>query len=330
MKLIHLNIQVYINNVKKGIIIFGLVVSAIFGCSFKNNQKEPKDKIAGKKMQQFVIDISKYTKSINPNFLIIPQNGAELTFKDVDPSLELNNSYLNAIDGIGIEELFYDSHFKQDNYRLKMLQQIRKTKPVFVSEVIENKKDITEAISKNKSEGFICFPRTKNNYHYHSIPEIHNENSASITTLSEVKNYLYLISSDNFNTKKDFIDAVSNTNFDLLIIDLYYLSFPFTKADIELLKTKKNGGKRLVISYINIGAAEKWRDYWQPNWKLGNPSWLKKKYPDYDNEIIVEYWNLSWQKIIYKDKDSYLKKILDTGFDGAYLDNVEAYYSLYH
>jgi len=44
----------------------------------------------------------------------------------------------------------------------------------------------------------------------------------------------------------------------------------------------------------------------------------------------VQFWNPEWQKIIYGNDDSYMKKILDAGFDGAYLDNVEAYYFLYN
>lgn len=315
---------------KKGIVIVGLAIAAIFGCSFRSNQKENRNKDAAKKMQQFVIDLSKYAKNANPNFLIIPQNGAELAFKNADPSLEKNTTYLNAIDGLGIEELFYDGKPKKDEYRFQMLQKIKHDKPILVSEVINLEKDIPDAIAKNNQEGFLCFPRTKANYHYAAIPEIHHENDQNINSLKDAKNYLYLISSDGFDTKKDLLNAVAQTNYDVVIMDLYYLSFPYTASEIDLLKTKKNGSKRLIIAYLNIGAAEKWRDYWQPDWRLGNPSWLKKKYPGYDNEIIVEYWNPAWQKVIYKSKDSYLKKIIDTGFNGTYLDNVEAYYTLYH
>ncbi len=109
-----------------------------------------------------------------------------------------------------------------------------------------------------------------------------------------------------------------------------YLSFPYSKKEIEKLQTKKNGKKRLVISYLNIGAAENWRNYWQSDWKLGNPKWLKKNYKGYDNEIYVQFWEPAWQKIIFGNDDSYLKKIVDAGFDGVFLDNVEAYYALYH
>ena len=84
------------------------------------------------------------------------------------------------------------------------------------------------------------------------------------------------------------------------------------------------------VFYINIGSAENFRYYWDGNWIIGDPAWIKKKYEGYQDEFYVEFWNPEWQKIIYGNNNSYMKKILDAGFDGAYLDNVEAYYFLYN
>ena len=39
---------------------------------------------AAVKMQDFVIDISKYARSIDSNFVIIPQNGPELAFEKLN------------------------------------------------------------------------------------------------------------------------------------------------------------------------------------------------------------------------------------------------------
>ena len=39
------------------------------------------------------------------------------------------------------------------------------------------------------------------------------------------------------------------------------------------------------------------------------------------------YWEDNWKKIIYKDQNSYTNKIVTTGFDGVYLDIIEAYES---
>jgi cysteinyl-tRNA synthetase len=311
------------------ILPIGLALLILYG--FAIDDKDKNTRKAGKKMQEFVVDISNYARKLNPEFIIIPQNGSELAFENVDPQQPFCNEYLSAIDGIAIEELFFDEKGKPDNYRINNLKKLTKEKTIIVSEFVKNKNEEENVIKLNQEAGFIPFIRTKDNYHYHLIPEkIVNENANNITKLNEVQNFLYLINADDFDTKKELIDKVAETNFDLILIDLYYLSFPYTHTDLQKLQTKKNGGKRLVICYLNIGAAENWRNYWQPEWKKGNPKWLKKEYKGYDNEIYVEFWEPKWQKIMFGNENSYLKKIIDAGFDGVFLDNVEAYYALYN
>jgi cysteinyl-tRNA synthetase len=159
--------------------------------------------------------------------------------------------------------------------------------------------------------------------------QIHS-NTANITNLSDAQNYLYLISTDNYSSKQEMIHAISATNFDVVLVDLFFNETEFTVSEVNQLKTKANGGKRLVISYISIGSAEKYRYYWKKDWGLHHPLWLKKKYDGYTDEFWVNFWEKEWQTIIYGNDNSYMKKIITAGFDGAYLDNVEAYYFLFH
>lgn len=51
-----------------------------------------------KKMSALIVKISRYAKSVRPGFLIVPQNS---------PELRLQPGYVKAIDGIGMEELFF-------------------------------------------------------------------------------------------------------------------------------------------------------------------------------------------------------------------------------
>ncbi len=309
---------------KKYILI--LLTSIIFIACSKEKMSDKK----GAKMQEFVIAISDYARTYDSDFIVIPQNGAELAFNYLTPEDGLHNGYMSSIDGIGIEELFYNGSFAPDNERLTMLQQISPLKKVMVSEYITDNSSISEAITNNLNEGFICFPRTANNYDYTQIPDsVINENTDDINTLTDAQNYLYLISSDSYSSRQDFINAIATTNFDVVLIDLFYGEAAFSPAEVTQLKTKANGGKRLVISYINIGAAESYRYYWQNDWKLHHPNWLKKPYDGYEDEIWVKFWKKEWQEIIYGNDNSYTKKIINAGFDGIYLDNVEAYYFLY-
>jgi cysteinyl-tRNA synthetase len=310
----------------KQFILALILTAALVGC-FKERRSDK----AAEKMQDFVVGISNYARGFDPDFIIIPQNGTELAFNNIDPTEGLNSSYMSAIDGLGVEELFYNDGYSLDNERLSMLRDIDDSKKIMVAEYVGDQNNISDALNRNYNEGFICFPRTSNNYHYTTIPDsVPHSNENDITILSQAQNYLYLISTDNYASKEEMINAISQTDFDVVLIDLFFDDVALTSSEVEQLKTKSNGGKRLVISYINIGSAEKFRYYWKDGWGLHHPLWLKRKYDGYDDEFWVKFWKKDWQEIIYGNDNSYMKKIINAGFDGAYLDNVEAYYFLYY
>jgi len=47
--------------------------------------------------------------------------------------------------------------------------------------------------------------------------------------------------------------------------------------------------------------------------------------PNWEGNFKVQYWNPTWQSIIYGSETSYLKKIINAGFDGVYLDIIDAF-----
>jgi len=310
----------------KRLIPFILIPLAISSCS-----KEKRSDKAALKMQDFVVNISNYARSLDQDFMIIPQNGIELAFSNCDTAEGFNTTYLSAIDGVGIESLFYEGDLISDDGRLSMANQLKNaSKKILVADYLNNDANISNAILQSQSHGFICFPRANNNYDYKYIPDSTiNENTNNINTLQDAQNYLYLINTDNFSSKQQMLDAIKVTNFDVVIIDLFFNDEIITASELSQIRTKANGGKRLLISYINVGAAENWRYYWKSKWNTIHPCWMKRKYEGYPDERWVKFWDNDWQEIIYGNDDSYIRKIIDSGFDGAYLDNVEAYYFLY-
>ena len=58
-------------------------------------------------MRNFVQGISKYAKSTNANFLVVPQNGIELVTTNGESTGSKDTAYLNAIDANGQEDLYY-------------------------------------------------------------------------------------------------------------------------------------------------------------------------------------------------------------------------------
>ena len=112
----------------------------------------------------------------------------------------------------------------------------------------------------------------------------------------------------------------SAKNYDVIIMDLFYNGEELSSSEALSLKVKANGGTRLIIAYMSIGEAEDYRFYWQTVWETNPPSWLAEENPEWAGNYKVRYWMNDWQNIIYGNDGSYVRKIVDTGFDGVYLD----------
>ncbi len=127
------------------------------------------------------------------------------------------------------------------------------------------------------------------------------------------------------------LEALGETRFDLVIMDYSRDGSDerkFTAAQISALKDSQ-GGPKTVLSYMSIGEAEDYRWYWQRSWDAnkdgrpdaGAPAWLGRSNPDWPGNYKVRYWNPAWQRIVY----NYVDRVLAAGYDGIYLDIVDAY-----
>ena len=131
---------------------------------------------------------------------------------------------------------------------------------------------------------------------------------------------------DCYNGDSESLDTMLEYNRnDVLILDAFYDGDILTADDVAALKTKVNGDDRLVISYLSIGEAEDYRYYWHNSWKSNPPSWLVEENPEWHGNYKVRYWDSAWQEIVYGTDNSYLDKIMDAGFDGVYLDIIDAF-----
>jgi len=186
---------------------------------------------------------------------------------------------------------------------------------------------VDDSYTYNQAKNYISFasPQRELNVIPDYPSEPYNVNSFDIQSLANSKNFLYLINPENFTTKQDFITAVSQTDYDIIIMDCFFNNEEFTASEINSLKTKKNSGIRIVISYMSIAEAEDYRYYWQDSWINNPPNWLEDENPDWEGNYKVCYWDKDWQSIIYGNDNSYLKKIINAGFDGVYLDIIDAF-----
>jgi cysteinyl-tRNA synthetase len=131
-----------------------------------------------------------------------------------------------------------------------------------------------------------------------------------------VENFLYQL-------QRADPDRIGETAFDLAVVTLATAG-----SSPEVIPALKNspGGPKLILCYMSIGQSENYRWYWDPDWELNPPSWLDLPDGVWAGDHWVRYWDPAWQEIIYGKSGSYLDQILALGFDGVYLDRVDAYW----
>jgi cysteinyl-tRNA synthetase len=121
-------------------------------------------------------------------------------------------------------------------------------------------------------------------------------------------------------------DTLADSRCDLLIVD--YSRDGTAEGALSPQEVEKiRNSRHIVLSYLSIGEAEDYRYYWSETWEEEPPPWLGKENPDWPGNYPVRYWHQEWQRLIYGSSRSYLDRIMAAGFDGVYLDRVDAYYN---
>jgi len=107
-----------------------------------------------------------------------------------------------------------------------------------------------------------------------------------------------------------------------------------TEAIIDALRLTPDGDERLLIAYIDVGQAEWYRSYWAEGWELptaterGTPEFILAADPDgWLGNYVVIYWDDDWHDLWLgtDSSDGIIAELAMLGFDGVYLDWVEAY-----
>ncbi|MBU7027983.1 MAG: cellulase family glycosylhydrolase [Theionarchaea archaeon] len=155
-------------------------------------------------------------------------------------------------------------------------------------------------------------------------PEMPSPRSSSEAHLTNVSHWLYFL---DVNLELDIVDKIVHSIYDMVVIDFIPSEENNTDYPMADVITQMHNAfhPKLVIAYIDIAEAEEYRTYWQPHWRVGNPEWIAGEDPDgWEENYPVAYWYDEWREIWLGDS-GYLQGILDAGFDGVYMDWVEAY-----
>jgi len=274
------------------------------------------------RMKNFIKEIK---NNSDPKKIIITQNGNELYFKNG----KIDNDFFPLTDGTTQESLYYGDILRFNvptakglkNELLELTIPIRKKgKPVFIINYGKGQKKRNFLKKEDAKTKFVSelLPSFNANKLYETIEDYNDED---INFLNEVKNFLCLLNPKDFSNIDEYYQALKNTNYDLLLIEVSHNNIFFTKEQIEELKIKHNGGKRIVIAYLSIGEAENYRVYWKKKWNKKKPNWIVKENESWEGNYIVKYWSPEWKNIIKE----YKKKLDEIGVDGYLLDTVDSY-----
>lgn len=175
------------------------------------------------------------------------------------------------------------------------------------------------------------------------------QSEKEIMPLSAVSYWGYQIQDINSPGK---VDELVASRYDMLVLEPTRTDWSSIDKDLDtkemvsrLKKSRASDGihRKLIIAYIDIGEAEDWRWYWDwsTTWDCTGsppadwPSYILTCDPDgWGGNYPVAYWDQNWKDIIIngiapdpikRDYNSVIDEVIKDGFDGVYLDWVEAF-----
>ena len=217
-------------------------------------------------MRGLIEDISDWSKRLRPDFKIIAMNGLELIRRLEDTNSNTRDSavtagaYLKAIDGVLVEGLFYGR--QEFGQKTAPDQQEDATTyiddlkafgvPVMTLDYTDNRA-ITQKIYQQARElADLVFVSDAAHFALNNLPQYpmrpDRENHLPVFTLQEARNYAIVLNSQPFGSKDNYIAALANTNYDLLIIDAFHAGRrSLTFEDMHRLRYKTAGHKAAFI-----------------------------------------------------------------------------------
>ena len=301
-----------------------------------------------KEMRNLITALSRYGKSRNPDFQILTHEGQYLLDKSlweyhqenynwIRNSNELVNDesflsrdvpeieeeekqpfidqYTEIIDGIVVNN-HYCSNTPVDS------QIKNKDISLFSIEYCSNENALDNAIAQSFADNVAIYPFVHLDQAFRKIHNqlIINESADSISKVAEAKNISFLINDEPFNSLYHMIDDIRSSNYDIIVINpIFQEKHPFTSEEINSLKFKKNGARRLVLALYNISEISPSDYLWSKQWNKKHPDWIVAPSRVSENSYITKYWTPEWRRLTGR----YFKSIVDTGYDGVFFTGLE-------
>ncbi|WP_299592456.1 endo alpha-1,4 polygalactosaminidase [uncultured Microbulbifer sp.] len=287
-------------------------------------------------MRDFVGSIQGYARGLKTGFIVIGHGALPLLSTNELTSGDPDSVYIRSLDGVAQDAVFYGhagidqpTSDSRRNSLQSFLDMARNTSgtTIMVTDFAISEQKIDNAYQLSNDAGYLGF--VADHTELDNIPiyptQPYNINRRDIFDLDDASNFLVLTDTRLHSTRQQLVDELVNTDYDVIVLDFFFNGEEFTANQIRQLQRKSNGRARKVLATVNIGHAENNRYYWENHWVSNPPDWLNEQIPGNNGLYYVNYWNPAWQDIISGDEDSYIYKIANAGFDGAYLQGLDAY-----
>lgn len=106
------------------------------------------------------------------------------------------------------------------------------------------------------------------------------------------------------------LEQLKKANVDLMVLD------PDCYSAFEIQELKLSGAT--VVAYLSVGEAESYRDYYA---KIASSGLIIAENESWKTNFSIKYWDPLWLDTLQK----YSSSILEKGFDGFFMDVVDAW-----
>jgi cysteinyl-tRNA synthetase len=158
---------------------------------------------------------------------------------------------------------------------------------------------------------------------------VYSPQEARRLNLRSVKSWAYQIQG---LEEEGAVDALAHSDYDLVVVEPVRSLKGSEDFDTAGMVARLHAAGKLVLAYVDVGEAEDYRRYWADDWvppsahEPGEPDFLMTVDPaGWSGDYPVAFWDERWKDIVIYGDDSLMDMVLDDGFDGVYLDWIEAY-----
>ena len=287
------------------------------------------------RMSDLVVAVAAHARDIQPGFVVLTRNGLPLLTEDGRPDGALAPGFMEAVSGVARDGVFYDlddegspvDPVSDEELTGYLDRLVAAGRPVLATSYCRTPAETDDAYLRSESRGYLAFaasdPACDAISDYPAAPP--GVHAGEVATLAGAHNFLQLLSPGLLSDRGEYLARLAETDHDVLVIDAFHADSLLTAAEVTGLRTKAGGGRRLVVAYLSLGAAETNRDYWQADWETDPPPWLEPADPDRPGSRFVKYWYPGWKEVMMGRSGAYLDRIVAAGFDGVLLGHVDAY-----